>query len=112
MVCAVTSLVVASPEAAALAAEGDAFDKAMKTSEALAAYEKALALSPNDSVLLRKIAKQYAELIIDATTLAEKQRLADISVSYAKRSVAAPGNDADARVALAICLAKVGDLAD
>jgi tetratricopeptide (TPR) repeat protein len=92
--------------------EGDTLDAAMKTKQALEAYKAALELAPTNSEVLRKIAKQYAELIIDASSTSEKLSLAKTSVEYAEKSIDAPGNDANSRVALAICLAKIGDLSD
>ncbi len=91
---------------------GDQLDEQMQTRAALEAYQEALEIGPRDAEVLRKIAKQHAELIIDSPTKEAKLKAARKAVEYAEEAVVAPGNDADARVALAICYAKLGDLSD
>lgn len=106
------SAALAASPAAQLIARGDAHDARMESREALAAYLEALPLDPENSALLSRISKQYAELILDAPDHAEKLRLARQAVDYAERALAAPDAGAGARVGLAICLAKLGELSD
>lgn len=95
-----------------LLAKGDALDARMESRAALDVYLRALPLAPDRSGLLRRISKQYAEMIGDARDPEEKLRLARQAVDFAEKALAAPDADADARVGLAICLAKLGELSD
>lgn len=96
----------------ALEARGDALDKQLKTREALAVYLEAEKAGAPESTLLHKIAKQYAELMPDTASKAEKRRLGEQAVEYAKRSVAADARSSKAQLSLAICYGRVASLLD
>jgi tetratricopeptide (TPR) repeat protein len=96
----------------ALVARGDALDRQLRTREALAAYLEAETAGGADSELLRKIAKQYAEAMTDEATQAEKRRLGEQALAYAKRSVEADARSAKAHLSLAICYGRLAPLLD
>jgi len=52
--------------------QGAALDAQWKTDEALAVYQKAEALAPQDLEVLCKIAKQYDDSMLDVTAKSEK----------------------------------------
>jgi hypothetical protein len=81
---------------------GDALDEQNRNSERLAIYLKADAAQPNDAEILRRISKQYAQLMLDTTSSSEKAQLGGKALDAAKRAVAADPNNAQAHLALAI----------
>ncbi len=98
--------------ASALEAKGDALDKQLRTREALTVYLDAEKAGTPESELLHKIAKQYAELMADTESKAEKRKLGEQAVDYAKRSVAADARNPKAHLSLAICYGRVASLLD
>ena len=78
----------ASEQVAAAVAKGDAFDRQLKTPEALTAYLEAEKLGGSDAELLRKIAREYALTMPDVTAKAAKLALGQKAVEYAQRAVA------------------------
>jgi tetratricopeptide (TPR) repeat protein len=95
---------------AALEAKGDALDKQLRTREALAVYLEAEKAGPPDSEVLRKIAKQYAESMAGTASKAEKRKLGEQALDYAKRSVAADARNPKALLSLAICYGRLAPL--
>lgn len=73
------------------------------TKPALDAYLEAEKLATPPAALLHRIAKPYGLSMNDEATEAGKKALGEKALSYAQRAVATDPNDADARVALAIC---------
>jgi hypothetical protein len=59
---------------------GDALDEKNKNSEALSVYLDAAAQSPNDAEILRRISKQYAQLMLDAPDSGEKKLLGEKAI--------------------------------
>jgi hypothetical protein len=55
-----------------LVTAGDALDEKNRNSEALSLYLKADAQKPNDAEILRRLSKQYAQLMLDAKSASEK----------------------------------------
>ena len=103
---------LAAEPAPALIARGDAFDRQLKTRDALAAYLEAEKSEPKDADLLRKIAKQYAELMPGVSAKAEKLKLGEKSVDYVKRAVALDPRDAKVQLSAAICYGRLAPLLD
>lgn len=93
-------------------ARGDLLDKQLKTAQALAVYLEAEKAAPNDAEILRRVAKGYAESMVDAETKARQKELGFKAVEYAKRAVAADSRNAQAHLALAICYGRVAPLLD
>ena len=87
--------------------QGDSFDRQFKSAQALAAYEKALATNPNDADLLRKISKQYVEMVLDAPSKKEKLRLAQLGYDTALQAKKLAPNDPEVRVTVAIAAGRV-----
>lgn len=93
-------------------AKVDALDLQGKNVEALALCLEAEKLAPEDAEVLRRVAKQYAEAVLDAKGNAAKKAAADKSLEYAKRAVTAGPKNALARLSLAICYGRAATVAD
>lgn len=87
--------------------QGDTYDRKFQSEQALEAYLRAEEAGPADPTLLRKISKQYVELVIDAPNKAEKARLAQKGFDYAQRAKALAPNDPEVRVTLAIAAGRL-----
>jgi len=87
--------------------QGDSFDRQFQSAEALAAYQKALAAKPNDADLLRKISKQYVEMVLDAPSKKEKLRLAQLGYDTALQAKKLAPNDPEVRVTVAIAAGRL-----
>lgn len=81
---------------------GDALDEKNRNSEALSLYLKADAQKPNDAEILRRISKQYDQLMFDARNSSERKELDQKALDAAKRAVTADPNNAQAHLSLAI----------
>ncbi len=92
--------------------QGDSFERQFKSAEALAAYQKALAEKPDDPAILRKIAKQYVELALDAPGKAEKLRLARLGYDTALQAEKLDPNDPEGRLTVAVAAARLGFYSD
>ena len=90
--------------------QGDSFERQFKSAEALAAYQKALAENPDDPVILRKIAKQYVELALDAPGKAEKLRLAQQGYDTALKAKKLDPNNPEGRLTVAVAAARLRGL--
>lgn len=90
----------------------DALDAQGKNADALTLCLEAEKLAPDDAEVLRRVAKQYAEAVLDAKGTAAKKAAADKSLEYAKRAVAADPKNALARLSLAICYGRAATVAD
>jgi tetratricopeptide (TPR) repeat protein len=86
---------------------GDALDEKNRNSDALALYVKADAINPNNAEVLRRISKQYDELMLDASSPSEKAELGGKALDAAKRAVAADPNNSQAHLALAIVYRRI-----
>jgi tetratricopeptide (TPR) repeat protein len=87
--------------------QGDGFDRQFKSAQALAAYEKALATDPNNADLLRKISKQYVEMVLDAPSKKEKLRLAQLGYDTAQLAKKIDPGDPEVRVTVAIAAGRL-----
>ena len=86
---------------------GDAFDAKLQEAEALKFYLPAEKLQPRNARLLVSISRQYRHLAIDATTSAEKLRLGQIALEYAKRAAALAPNDSEAQLSVGVSYGKL-----
>lgn len=100
-----------SPETALLA-KGDALDRKLATRDALAVYLDAEKVAPDNAEVLRRIAKQYAELMPESASEAGKREAGEKALAYAKRAVAADPRNAKAQLSLAICYGRLAPLLD
>lgn len=92
--------------------QGDSFDRQFQSAEALAAYQKALAENPKNPEILRKIAKQYVELALDAPGKSEKLRLARLGYDTALEAKGLDPNNPEGRATVAIAAARLGFYSD
>lgn len=106
------SLSARATEVPDLIKKSDALDKLGKNQEALTLCLEAEKASPNDSEILRRIAKQYAELVLDAPDQAQKRSRADQALNFARRSVAASPKNALTHLSLAICYGRAATVSD
>jgi tetratricopeptide (TPR) repeat protein len=109
LLCAIRVFAAEVPE---LIRKSDALDKLGKNQEALTLCLEAEKAAPNDGEILRRIAKQYAELVLDAPDQAQKRVLADKSLDFARRAVAAAPENALTHLSLAICYGRAATVAD
>jgi tetratricopeptide (TPR) repeat protein len=92
--------------------KGDGFDHRLQTRQALSCYLAAEKLGPPNAELLRRIAKEYAELMPDTDSDDLKRQLGERALEYAKKAVAADPRDAMADLALAVCYGRLAPLMD
>jgi len=92
--------------------QGDSLDRQFKSAEALAAYQKALAEKPDDPAILRKIAKQYVEMALDAPGKSEKLRLAKLGYETALEAKKLDPNNPEGRLTVAVAAARLGFYSD
>lgn len=100
------------PQVEALVAQGDVEDGRANTRAALALFQEADKLSPNDPAILVRISKQYSDLIADAKPAGEAEKMAQTSLDYAKRAVALDPQNAKAHLSVAIGYGRMTDFTD
>jgi len=105
-------LALGAGPAADLIAKGDAFDAQFKSASALAAYQAADKLTPNDPVILYKIAREYGLSMNDTSSTAEKKKLGEEALASAKRAVEIAPKNAMAQLSLAVCYGRLAPLLD
>lgn len=91
----------------ALLKQGDALDRAGKTSQALQAYLAANKKQPNQVPTLTKIAKQYGDSMASLSNKAARKRAGQQSLAYSRQALKANPKDSDAHLAVAISLGKM-----
>ena len=89
---------------------GDALDAKHRNREAVEIYLRADALQPADAEILRRIAKQYSQLMVGEWRTPETRELARKALNYAQRAVKSDPGNANARLSLAICYGKAAFL--
>jgi tetratricopeptide (TPR) repeat protein len=93
-----------------LIARGDAADLRNDNAAALEIYLEAGKQRPDDPEILRRIAKQYAQLMVDARGDSAKRALGKQALAAAGRAAALDPRNAQARLSLAIVLGRVAFL--
>jgi len=91
----------------ALITEGDFYYAKLQASESLKFYLPAEKLEPNNVRLLVHISREYRHLMSDATSQADKVRLGNVALDYAKRATSLAPRDPDAQLAVAISCGKL-----
>lgn len=99
--------IAAMADVAALLSKGDALDAKHQNAGALELFLEADAVQPNDAAILRRIAKQYSQMITEASQKQEKIRLGESALEFATRAVALDPDNADGRLTLAIAYGRV-----
>jgi tetratricopeptide (TPR) repeat protein len=101
------SPIFAFADYATLVAKGDVHDRKFETEQALAFYLTAEKLTPDDSKLLVKIARQYVLRMSGLPTDAEKIKSGRTALRYAERAVALAPDQCDPHLSIAICWGKL-----
>lgn len=89
-----------------LLSQGEAFEQKRETRQAIKVFLAAEKLSPTNSEVLIKLAKQYSDLIFETPLEAEQKKLAESCLTYARRAVECGPTNARAHLSVAVCLAK------
>ncbi len=76
---------------------------------ALTAFQEAERIDPNRLDVLLRLSQQHSNLIADAKSPADAQRSAELSLSYAKRSVEIAKDNAKAHLALAVAYGRLAE---
>ncbi len=85
----------------------DALDAKNRNAEALTVIQQADQLSPGNAEILYRLAKQKAQLMLDAKSSAERKQLGDEALDAAQRAVAADPKSAEAHLSLAIVYGRI-----
>ncbi len=80
----------------------DALDAKNRNAEAVIVIQQADQLSPGNAEILYRLAKQKAQLMLDAKSSAERKQLGTEALDAAQRAVAADPKSAEAHLSLAI----------
>jgi tetratricopeptide (TPR) repeat protein len=99
-------------DADALLRKGDAFDQHLDNRQSLDAYLAAEKLGPPNAELLRRIAKEYGELMADTDSVDQKRDLGEKAIDYAKQAIAADPRNAMAQLSMAVCYGRLAPLLD
>lgn len=114
LILSISALTVISfaADSSALLKNCDDLDRLGKNREALAVALEMEKVAPYHAAVLRRVAKQYAELVLEGSDSAQKKADSERSIAYAKRAVAADPNDALAHLTLAICYGRAATISD
>jgi tetratricopeptide (TPR) repeat protein len=103
---------MAAADSGGILADALAAEKRFDSKTALDLFLTAEKAKPDDSLVLQKIARQYSDLTLDTTDVAEKKRLCTLALDYSKKAVAANPKDPVNVLSLAICYGKLGGYSD
>jgi Flp pilus assembly protein TadD len=99
----------ASPQAELLIEQGDAAVRAMDAQGALALFDQAAQVDPDDVGILLRISQQCSNLIAVAKSPAEAEAYAKRSLDVAKQAVALAPDNAKAHLGLAVAYGRMTD---
>jgi len=102
-----TTLAGSAQTVAQWTSKAAASEKKGNSRDALAAYQEADKLNPNQVAILVKIAKQYGDLMTETKDAGERQKLGRQSLLYSKKALASDGGSADAHLSVAISTGKL-----
>lgn len=85
----------------------DALDAKNRNAEALVVIQQADQLSPGNAEILYRLAKQKAQLMLDAKSSAERKQLGSEALDAAQRAVAADPKSAETHLSLAIVYGRI-----
>jgi tetratricopeptide (TPR) repeat protein len=102
----------ADSEVASIIKKGDALEAKIATQAALDTYLAGEKAAPQNAELLRRIAREYSELMADTESNGKKRELGEKALGYAKRAVDAEPQNAKAQLAAAICYGRLALLLD
>jgi len=92
--------------------KGDGCDQRLENRQALDAYLAAAKVASPNAELLRRIAKEYGELMADTDSADQKRELGERAIDYAKQAIAADPRDAMAQLSMAVCYGRIAPLLD
>jgi tetratricopeptide (TPR) repeat protein len=95
-----------------LVREGLAAEARFDSKTALDLFLRAEAANPDNAFLLQKISRQYSDLTVETSDVAEKKRLCIESLAYGKRAAELQPDNAVNVLSLAICYGKLGLYSD
>ena len=101
-----------TPQVTELIRQGDQEDAHANTKAALALFQQADKLSPDQVAILLRIAKQYMDLVGETNAPGEPAKAAKNSMEYAQRAVELDPKCAKAHLALAVGYGRMTDFAD
>ncbi len=90
-----------------LIARADALDDAQRNRESLEVLIQADKASPDNAEILRRMAKQYDQLSLDAKSDTTRRDLGQKSLDYAQRAVKADPKNSNAHLSLAIIYGRI-----
>lgn len=90
-----------------LVRQGEVFDLKLDAAQALAFYQQAEKVQPNNADILVRIARQYRHLMADAASKDEKLRLGRQALVYGQKAAALAPNNSDAQLSTAISYGKM-----
>jgi len=101
-----------NPQVTELIKAGDFDDAHADTRGALALFQQADKLTPNDPAILLRISKQYLDLISQTKSASEAGKVAQTSLDYAKRAELLDPQNAKAHLCVAIGYGRLTDFTD
>lgn len=90
-----------------LVKKGEVFDEKFQAAQALALYQQAEKLKPNDADIHCRIARQYRHLMADASGKDEKLRLGHLAVQHGQKAAQLAPNSSEAQMSPAISYGKM-----
>lgn len=106
------SLGATQSELDTLIARAQSLDEAFRAGEALAYYQQAEAIAPDNASVLIGMARMNSYLMSDAVAKDKQLKLGQQALQYAQRAVQASPRNSEAHLALAVCLGKLLPLQD
>lgn len=102
----------AAPDTAALLRDALTAEARFDSKAALELFLRLDSARPDDPLILQKLSRQYSDLTLDTSDVAEKKRLCTAALTYAQRAVALRPTDPINVLSLAICYGKLGLYSD
>ena len=100
------------PRVTDLVKQGDADDTRGATRDAIVKFAEADKLSPNNASIIIRLSKEYSDLIGETKPASEAEKMAQISLDYARRAVDLDPKSAKAHLALAVGYGRMTDFTD
>jgi tetratricopeptide (TPR) repeat protein len=101
-----------NPQVTELIKQGDADDAHGDTRGAIALFEQADKLSPDNPAIIVRLSKQYSDLIAVTKPASEAAKVAQTSLDYARHAVELDPGSAKAHLELAVSYGRMTDFTD
>lgn len=112
LLVALFSSIADDSPSAALVKQGDYDDSHGNTKDALIEFQAADRITPNTAAILVRISKEYSDLIAAAKQPADAEKMAQLSLDYAKRAEEIDPASEKTHLALAIGYGRMTDYTD